>query len=139
MYGPWQTEDVDVGEAVDGIVPKNPHGNVYLYAESMMPRGCTLLDEPGLSLVLTKQLGIDAAKAVVGFTFKRGRSYPQYAEGLVVATENVDILRMACAEQLEVSKEKEDSRNAKRITSNWRRLIRRALVYHRLKKGKVGE
>ncbi len=32
-----QVVDVEIGRAVDGKVPKNDHGNVYLYNESMMP------------------------------------------------------------------------------------------------------
>jgi hypothetical protein len=38
LYGPWQVTDVDVGEAVNGLVPKNDHGNVYLYKPEMMPK-----------------------------------------------------------------------------------------------------
>ena len=31
LFGPWQVTDYDPGEAVDGVVPKNEHNNVYFY------------------------------------------------------------------------------------------------------------
>ncbi len=34
----------------------------YLYRDDMMPRGCVLIDLPGLSMTLTKKLGIDAVR-----------------------------------------------------------------------------
>jgi hypothetical protein len=98
----------------------------------MMPGGCVLLDVPGLSLALTNKLGIDAAKAVVRFTFKRGFAYPAYASGLVVAEENVEILRMACEEQFALQKERSLDRSTKRIMANWRKLVRRALIFAKL-------
>jgi hypothetical protein len=51
-----------------------------------------LLETPGLTMTLANKLGIDAARAVVGFTFKRGGSYPEYAPGLVVVKTNCDYL-----------------------------------------------
>lgn len=132
LYGPWQVRDTDVGESVDGHVPKNAFGNVYLYRPDMMPRGCVLLDVPGLTLALASRLGIDAAKAVTSFTFKRGMSYPAYSPGLVVARENAELLRMAAAENAQLVERRRSEHQDKVVRKSWRRLVRRALVWQRL-------
>ncbi len=78
-------------------------------------------------------LSLLQAKAVVKFTFKRGHAYPEYAPGLVVAETSVPILEMACAEQDVVSSKRASEKTEKRIRANWRKLVRRALVFHKLK------
>lgn len=68
-YAPWQVEPYDPGEAKDGKVPRNEFGNVYLYSDDMLPKGCTyIVGKPKLHL-LAKKLEIDCARAVTGWVY----------------------------------------------------------------------
>ncbi|XP_023562136.1 DNA repair protein complementing XP-C cells isoform X2 [Octodon degus] len=71
LFGHWQTEEYQPPVAVDGKVPRNEFGNVYLFLPSMMPVGCVQLHLPNLHRVARK-LDIDCAPAVTGFDFHGG-------------------------------------------------------------------
>merc|ERR1711991_1253499 len=95
-FGPWQVEPYPVPVARGGKVPINEHGNVWLYEEAMMPEGCVLV--PEATMKVAKKLKIDAAKAVVGWKFQRGVSYPLMARGVVVCREFAEKLRNGAIE-----------------------------------------
>lgn len=55
VYGPWQVEDYVPPVAVDGVVPRNEHGNVELFKPCMLPTGTVHIRLPG-ELVITCQV-----------------------------------------------------------------------------------
>ncbi|XP_068109166.1 DNA repair protein complementing XP-C cells isoform X2 [Hyperolius riggenbachi] len=75
LFGPWQTEDFQPPVAVDGKVPRNEFGNVYLFKPCMLPIGCVHLQLPNLHRVARK-LDIDCVSAITGFDFHGGYSHP---------------------------------------------------------------
>ncbi|KAM6343926.1 DNA repair protein complementing XP-C cells isoform 2-T2 [Alca torda] len=75
LFGRWQTEDYQPPIAVDGKVPRNEYGNVYLFLPSMLPVGCVQLRLPNLNR-LARKLDIDCAQAITGFDFHGGYSHP---------------------------------------------------------------
>ncbi|XP_037658572.1 DNA repair protein complementing XP-C cells isoform X2 [Choloepus didactylus] len=75
LFGHWQTEEYEPPVAVDGKVPRNEFGNVYLFLPSMMPVGCIQLKLPNLNRVARK-LNIDCVQAITGFDFHGGYSHP---------------------------------------------------------------
>ncbi|XP_075014966.1 DNA repair protein complementing XP-C cells isoform X3 [Calonectris borealis] len=75
LFGRWQTEDYQPPIAVDGKVPRNEYGNVYLFLPSMLPIGCVQLRLPNLNR-LARKLDIDCAQAITGFDFHGGYSHP---------------------------------------------------------------
>ncbi|XP_027719480.1 DNA repair protein complementing XP-C cells isoform X2 [Vombatus ursinus] len=75
LFGHWQTEEYQPPVAVDGKVPRNEFGNVYLFVPSMLPIGCVQLKLPNLHRVARK-LGIDCVQAITGFDFHCGYSHP---------------------------------------------------------------
>ncbi|KAM8799761.1 DNA repair protein complementing XP-C cells isoform 4-T4 [Eudromia elegans] len=75
LFGRWQTEEFQPPVAVDGKVPRNEYGNVYLFLPSMLPVGCVQLRLPNLNRVARK-LDIDCAQAITGFDFHGGYSHP---------------------------------------------------------------
>ena len=127
-------EDFKPSDCIDGVIPKNEHGNVYLYKDSMMPNGCTLLDKEGLDMKLCKKMEIDCAKAVVRFKWKRGRSYPEYHSGLIVPTYAVEALTLACEERAERLASKERQKEEQKTNRAWKRLVRKMWVRKRLDK-----
>ncbi|KFO95338.1 DNA repair protein complementing XP-C cells, partial [Calypte anna] len=131
LFGRWQTEEYQPPIAVDGKVPRNEYGNVYLFLPSMLPVGCVQLRLPNLNRVARK-LDIDCAQAITGFDFHGGYSHP-VTDGYVVCEEYKEILIAAWEnEQAEVEK-KEKEKREKRALGNWKLLTKGLLIRERLK------
>ncbi|NXC11881.1 XPC protein, partial [Orthonyx spaldingii] len=131
LFGRWQTEEYQPPTAVDGKVPRNEYGNVYLFLPSMLPVGCVQLKLPNLNRVARK-LNIDCAQAVTGFDFHGGYSHP-VIDGYVVCEEYKEVLVAAWEnEQAEIEK-KEKEKREKRAVGNWKLLTKGLLIRERLK------
>nr|XP_057940262.1 DNA repair protein complementing XP-C cells [Doryrhamphus excisus] len=138
LFGEWQTEDYQPPIAVDGKVPRNDYGNVYLFKPCMLPVGCVHLRLANLNRV-AKKLDLDAAPAVTGFDFHGGYSHA-VTDGYIVCEEHEEILRAAWVEEQELQKQKEKEKREKRVVSNWTLLVKGLLIRERLKQryGKKG-
>ncbi|KAM8799758.1 DNA repair protein complementing XP-C cells isoform 1-T1 [Eudromia elegans] len=131
LFGRWQTEEFQPPVAVDGKVPRNEYGNVYLFLPSMLPVGCVQLRLPNLNRVARK-LDIDCAQAITGFDFHGGYSHP-VTDGYVVCEEYKEVLIAAWEnEQAEIEK-KEKEKREKRALGNWKLLTKGLLIRERLK------
>ncbi|TRZ21899.1 hypothetical protein HGM15179_005188 [Zosterops borbonicus] len=131
LFGRWQTEEYQPPIAVDGKVPRNEYGNVYLFLPSMLPVGCVQLKLPNLNRVARK-LNIDCAQAITGFDFHGGYSHP-VTDGYVVCEEYKEVLVAAWEnEQAEIEK-KEKEKREKRALGNWKLLTKGLLIRERLK------
>ncbi|NXJ09728.1 XPC protein, partial [Odontophorus gujanensis] len=131
LFGRWQTEEYQPPVAVDGKVPRNEYGNVYLFLPSMLPVGCVQLRLPNLNR-LARKLDIDCAQAVTGFDFHGGYSHA-VTDGYVVCEEYKEVLVAAWEnEQAEIEK-KEKEKREKRALGNWKLLAKGLLIRERLK------
>ncbi|XP_076202538.1 DNA repair protein complementing XP-C cells isoform X2 [Aptenodytes patagonicus] len=131
LFGRWQTEEYQPPIAVDGKVPRNEYGNVYLFLPSMLPIGCVQLRLPNLNR-LARKLDIDCAQAITGFDFHSGYSHP-VTDGYVVCEEYKEVLIAAWEnEQAEIEK-KEKEKREKRALGNWKLLTKGLLIRERLK------
>uniref|UniRef100_A0A3B1JVN2 Xeroderma pigmentosum, complementation group C n=1 Tax=Astyanax mexicanus TaxID=7994 RepID=A0A3B1JVN2_ASTMX len=74
LFGPWQTEEYQPPLAVDGRVPRNEFGNVYMFKPCMLPVGCAHLRLPSLHRVARK-LSLDCAAAITGFDYHGGYAH----------------------------------------------------------------
>uniref|UniRef100_A0AAQ6A7S4 Xeroderma pigmentosum, complementation group C n=1 Tax=Amphiprion ocellaris TaxID=80972 RepID=A0AAQ6A7S4_AMPOC len=131
LFGEWQTEEYQPPIAVDGKVPRNDYGNVYLFKPCMLPVGCVHLQLPNLHRVARK-LNLDAAPAVTGFDFHGGYSHA-VTDGYIVCEEHEEVLRAAWVEEQELQKQKEKEKKEKRAISNWTLLVKGLLIRERLK------
>ncbi|XP_068604457.1 DNA repair protein complementing XP-C cells [Brachionichthys hirsutus] len=131
LFGEWQTEEYQPPIAVDGKVPRNDYGNVYLFKPCMLPVGCVYLRLPNLHRV-AKKLDIDAASAVTGFDFHGGYSHA-VTDGYIVCEEHEEILRAAWVEEQELQRQKEKEKREKRANSNWTLLVKGLLIREKLK------
>ncbi|XP_071331339.1 DNA repair protein complementing XP-C cells isoform X2 [Trachinotus anak] len=131
LFGEWQTEEYQPPLAVDGKVPRNDYGNVYLFKPCMLPVGCVHLRLPNLHRVARK-LDLDAAPAVTGFDFHGGYSHA-VTDGYIVCEEHEEVLRAAWVEEQELQKQKEKEKREKRAISNWTLLVKGLLIRERLK------
>lgn len=131
LFGHWQTEEYQPPVAVDGKVPRNEFGNVYLFLPSMMPIGCVQLNLPNLHRV-ARRLGIDCVPAVTGFDFHKGYSHP-ITDGYIVCEEYRDVLLAAWESEQELMEKKEKEKREKRALGNWKLLVKGLLIRERLK------
>lgn len=132
LFGEWQTEEYQPPIAVDGKVPRNDYGNVYLFKPCMLPVGCVHIRLSNLHRVARK-LNIDAAPAVTGFDFHGGYSHA-VTDGYIACEEHEEVLRAAWVEEQELQKQKEKEKKEKRAISNWTLLVKGLLIRERLKK-----
>ncbi|XP_062314319.1 DNA repair protein complementing XP-C cells [Osmerus eperlanus] len=132
LFGDWQTEEYQPPIAVDGRVPRNDYGNVYLFKPCMLPVGCVHLRLPNLHRV-AKKLEMDCASAITGFDFHGGYSHA-VTDGYIVCEEHEEILRAAWVEDQEIQKQKEKEKREKRAVSNWTLLVKGLLIKERLKR-----
>ncbi|KAL7986143.1 hypothetical protein Chor_011309 [Crotalus horridus] len=129
---PYKTEKYQPPLAVDGKVPRNEFGNVYLFQPSMLPIGCVLLKLPNLHRVARK-LDIDCVPAVTGFDFHGGYSHP-VTEGYVICEEYKEVLVAAWENEESEREKKEKEKREKRVLGNWKLLVKGLLIKERLKK-----
>lgn len=134
LFGPWQVEDYVPPVAENGVVPRNEHGNVELFKPCMLPIGCVHIRLPGIQHI-AKRLEIDAAPAMVGWTFhKAGWAHPEY-DGFVVCREVVPILVDAWREERMSAAVAAAVDRTERALSNWKRLTRNLLLWQRIEAG----
>uniref|UniRef100_A0A8C2VRR7 p125 n=2 Tax=Chinchilla lanigera TaxID=34839 RepID=A0A8C2VRR7_CHILA len=132
LFGRWQTEEYQPPLAVDGKVPRNEFGNVYLFLPSMMPVGCVQLHLPNLHRVARK-LNIDCAPAVTGFDFHGGYCHA-VTDGYVVCEEFRDVLLTAWENEQALIEKKEKEKREKRALGNWKLLARGLLIREKLQR-----
>ncbi|KAJ2038297.1 hypothetical protein IW146_001252 [Coemansia sp. RSA 922] len=121
LFGEWQTELFRPPPVHDGRVPRNEFGNVNLFTDSMLPEGAVHIPNANAKR-LCKELGIDAADAVVGFDFRRGQSLP-IIQGVVIPAEAFDLIADALREDRHVAEEKKLADLEQRALKYWRRLL----------------
>ncbi|XP_038213658.1 DNA repair protein complementing XP-C cells homolog [Zerene cesonia] len=131
IFGPWQVQDYEPPTAENGIVPRNPYGNVELFKECMLPKGTVHIKLPGLNRV-AKKLNIDCAPAMTGFDFNGGYTHPVY-DGFVVCKEFEEIITEAWIKDQEEMERKEQEKMEARVYGNWKRLIKGLFIRERLK------
>ncbi|XP_008103517.1 DNA repair protein complementing XP-C cells isoform X2 [Anolis carolinensis] len=131
LFGLWQTEEYQPPIAVDGRVPRNEFGNVYLFQPKMLPIGCVQLKLPNLNRVARK-LDIDCVQAVTGFDFHGGYSHP-VTEGYVICEEYKEVLVAAWENEEAEREKKEKEKREKRVLGNWKLLVKGLLIRERLK------
>ncbi|VDK69697.1 unnamed protein product [Litomosoides sigmodontis] len=96
LYGYWQTEPYVPPKVINGRIPRNEFGNLYVYKSSMVPEGCIHLRLNGL-LAISRQLEIDCVPAVVGWEFHKGGNHP-ILDGCIVLKQHEEVLREAWKE-----------------------------------------
>ncbi|EFO26866.2 DNA repair protein Rad4 containing protein [Loa loa] len=102
LYGRWQTIPYVTPKIVDGRVPRNEFGNLYVYKNTMIPDGCVHLQLNGL-VAIARKLGIDCVPAVVGWNHCRGGTHP-ILDGCVILKEHENELREAWSKHYEKKK-----------------------------------
>jgi xeroderma pigmentosum group C-complementing protein len=121
LYAKYQTEYIIPPPIRDGIIPKNEYGNIDCFVSSMVPRGAVHIPWPG-TVRICKKLGIDYAEAVTGFEFGSKMAVP-VIQGVVVASENEDLLKDAWRADDAEKRKKEQLKAEKRILQTWRKFL----------------
>ncbi|KAE8149120.1 Rad4 transglutaminase-like domain-containing protein [Aspergillus avenaceus] len=121
LYAKYQTEYIIPPPIRNGIIPKNDYGNIDCFVPSMVPKGASHIPWPG-TVRICKKLGIDYAEAVTGFEFGSKMAVP-VIEGVVVAVENVDLVKDAWRVDAAEKREKERRKAEARILQTWRKFL----------------
>ena len=121
VYGEWQTQQHVAALLVDGVVPKNEHGNIEIWSSADIPENAQHIRTPRMSRV-AKSLGISYAPALIGFEVRRGITHP-VIEGIVVAKNSVGLLNEAYAMLQQQKLEKAIVHNRNLVYKRWKRLI----------------
>ncbi|KAM3727166.1 putative DNA repair protein [Dirofilaria immitis] len=131
LYGYWQTEPYVPPKVINGRIPRNEFGNLYIYKSSMVPEGCVHLRLNGLAAI-SRQLDIDCVPAVVGWEFHKGGNHP-ILEGCVVLKKHEKTLREAWKEFYEKKQITADKKRKERALKNWKRLIKGMLTMKKVR------
>lgn len=132
IFGLHQTTAYVPPTAMNGVVPRNPYGNVELFKPEMLPIGTRHLQLPGLQKTC-KKMNVDCAQAVIGFDFHSGASHPTF-DGFVVCEEFADaVVEQWWTDQQEAER-KEMEKVQARVWGNWKKLIKGLFIRERLKR-----
>lgn len=144
LYADFQTTLYHPPPIVNGVVPKNAYGNVDIYVPSMVPAHGHLIRTDGrYTMKMAEQaakyiLGIDYARAVVGFDFGTGvagkkRAAPTTREGGILIDEQYQEAMEVILENL-VEQEEERQRDLVERNSlqNWKYFLAKLRISKRL-------
>ncbi|KAK0844785.1 hypothetical protein LTR91_016823 [Friedmanniomyces endolithicus] len=131
LYALHQTDVYVPPAVVDGRVPRNAYGNLDIYVPSMVPAGGVHLRHP-LTQVAARQLRVDYADAVTGFSFK-GRQGTAIIEGAVVAEMHAEAVKEVI-EGLEREEVEERCRKRSLVALTlWARMVKGLGIRERVK------
>ncbi|KAK0856126.1 hypothetical protein LTR03_001534 [Friedmanniomyces endolithicus] len=131
LYALHQTEVYVPPAVVNGRVPRNAYGNLDIYVPSMVPAGGVHLRHP-LTQVAARQLRVDYADAVTGFSFK-GRQGTAIIEGAVVAEMHAEAVKEVI-EGLEREEVEERCRKRSLVALTlWARMMKGLEIRERVK------
>ncbi|CAD5229246.1 unnamed protein product [Bursaphelenchus okinawaensis] len=131
-YGYWQTEPYVPPKVINGRIPRNEYGNVYMYQKSMVPQECVHIKLSGVSNI-ARQLGVDAAPAVTGWEFSGGRNHP-LVEGCVIMKQHEKAIRAAWSEWNQMKQQKKIQKAEDKMITLWRRFVRGKLLLENMRK-----
>jgi hypothetical protein len=133
LFGDWQVIEHVPLMACDGKVPRSSHGHVELWTARHLPIGCVHISaaQAGKLGQAAKQLGLDAAPAMVGFDVHDGRPVPKF-DGFVVCEEHADLLREAASEMNDLAENGEAQKRHDQALALWGTLLRALAVRRRL-------
>ncbi|KAF0975058.1 hypothetical protein FDP41_005811 [Naegleria fowleri] len=132
LFGEWQTEPYSVPMVtLNDPIPKSEKGTYELWNSNFLPQGCSHISTANTPLkgltIVARKLGIDYARAMVGFEFRQKRSIPKY-DGIIVHSENEQVLREAYVAYEKKRLEKMKKKKQDRIMNNWCKLVRGLLA-----------
>jgi len=131
LFGYWQTEPYIPLEVVDGKIPKNEFGNIYMYKEGMLPKKCVHLRLPGIFQV-ARRMDLEAVPAVVGWEFAGCNNIP-ILDGCVVLQKDEELLRSAWQEMARNKAQKYAKKISDRIWQNWRKIIKGKILLEKIR------
>lgn len=132
LYGEWQTMPLIIPESVDGKVPRGVHGNVDLWTPEHLPKGTVHINLPYAKMAARK-IGVEFAPAMTGFDLRGGRPIPKI-EGVVVATENADLIRDAARSTAQAARERQQKRAREEAREREEKAMREARARDKVKK-----
>ena len=132
LFGEWQTREYVPPLVTDGVVPRSARGHVEMWTDAHLPRGAAHLKAPRVARV-ARDLGIDAAPAMVGFDLRDGRWVPRF-DGVVVCASNAPMLLEAAGALDEADEDKAARKRRDELLDHWSKVLRALTVRERLER-----
>jgi xeroderma pigmentosum group C-complementing protein len=131
LYSRAQTDWIVPPPIVNGKIPRNAFNNIDIYVPTMVPEGAVHIPLRGTARICRK-LNIEHAEACTGFEFGKQRAVP-ILTGVVVATENEDMVIDAWeVDEAEKTKKEADKRE-KLVLGLWRKFMGGLRIVERMK------
>lgn len=133
LFGEWQTDPYIVPSvsSINDPIPKSEKGVYELWNSNFLPNGCSHISTANTTIKgltnVARKLDIDYARAMIGFEIRQKRSVPKY-DGIIVHSENEQVLREAYVEYEKKRLEKLQKKKDERIMGNWSKLVRGLLA-----------
>lgn len=130
LYSKSQTDWIIPDPIVNGHIPRNTFGNIDVYVETMVPGGAVHIPLKGTARICRK-LNIDHAEACTGFEFGKQRAVPVLT-GVVVATENKDLVIDAWKIEEAEKAKKEASKRERLALGLWKKFYSGLRIVERM-------
>jgi len=130
LYGQWQCAAYVPPKVENGVIPTNSYGNYELWSPAHLPEGCVHMPYSGIAAT-AKQLGVQFAKAMTGFEYKRSGAHPIF-EGIIVLEKDKDMLFDAYNAIQQVKRGKAEEKRFVKASTLWRTLVTGIMVRQKL-------
>ncbi|KAF2113322.1 Rad4 transglutaminase-like domain-containing protein, partial [Lophiotrema nucula] len=131
LYSRAQTDWIIPPPIENGKIPKNAFGNMDVYVPTMVPKGAIHIPLKGTARICRK-LNIEYAEACTGFEFGKQRAVPVLT-GVVVATENEDLVIDAWEADQAEKERKESEKREKLVLGLWKKFFVGLRIVNRFK------
>ncbi|KAI5968925.1 hypothetical protein KGF57_000040 [Candida theae] len=148
LYAEYQTKLYIPPKIEDGIIPKNPYGNIDIYTDTMIPENATLVKTTEQYTIKRLQkaatlLGVDYATAITSFDFtQRSKGTPNAKEGgIVIHRDNKEALELTLHHMIQEDEEAKRVMVEMNALSNWKYFLLKLRLKQRLNRthGTIGE
>lgn len=131
LYSRAQTTWIIPPPIEDGKIPRNAFNNIDIYVPTMVPKGAVHIPLKGTARICRK-LNIEHAEACTGFEFGKQRAVP-ILTGVVVATENEDMVIDAWEVEEAEKARKEADKREKLVLGLWKKFMSGLRIVERMK------
>jgi len=135
VYAEWDTEAYDVGDVIDGIVPRNEYGNIEVWSTLHVPRNGVYIEDE-FAVNAAKRIQVDAAPAVIGFEMNSGfgkgggaqgkGAMRSVVKGAVVCKCKEGEVRQVCDVLRKEYEKKQEEERKEEMKSLWKSLFKAA-------------
>jgi hypothetical protein len=134
LYGSWQTDSYIIPQVIDNIIPCNEYGNIEIWDENQLfcPNGTIYINHHH-AMKAAKLLQIPYVPAIIGFERQNGLFNIPKIGGIVIMTNNIDVLNDAIIMIDSIHVEQVINKKQEQINMKWYKLVKCLLTRQKLR------